>query len=302
MGRVNQTCRLFQMIRARILIQRVGGDTGPGHPFLGVTWLNGEMVFVKRSDHTVATETRLRHLRTAFDDFSQMPCEPGIGPSHQRDSCIDRSIAGAAGNDHIGAILERFLKRLRPHHCDDSMRALDLVLGKFADRPQRRDLTCPRFGFQRILRLLAPNHRDFRMKSFLRGNLPYDFHQPINMRVTTTTASGTDEDGHSLLGTPFHHQRQIPLRRRARNERLSGAKIIRPWVHRPGVRRNQIEIHLKGALDRFLSIAVAKHARCRKHSYRFHLCSPALRFYQHKHKYLSFRTRPSATARTVILL
>ena len=296
--RIDEAGRLFQMIGTRVLVERMGGNSGSCHAFVGMARFDSEVIVVERADDTVTAEAGLRDLSAAFDDLAKMPSESRVGASHQRDRGVNRGVARAPGDHYIGAVLKCFLERLRAHHCDDAVRVIDFFLGELCDRTKRCNLAGLELCLQGVLRLLAPNHCDLRMKSIFGRNLAHDLHQPVDMRITAAAAGRPDENWDTLLRASHHHQGQVALRRGPRHEGLSRTEIIRPRIHRARIGRDQVQFHFKRALDRFLGIAVTEHSSGRQHSYWFHLRSPAHREVRcDSIRYTGFCVRPQCHCR-----
>ena len=170
------------------------------------------------------------------------------------------SVAGAAGNHHLGARLQRASERLCAHHADDALAAVDDRVIERSLRRQRPNPPLGQLALEIPLVLLGADHRQAEVKPLLAGDLLRHLHHRRQVGVAAAGAGGSHQQRNLALHGSQQTDAQVPFDPLPGLRRHPGAKASRTAVGGAGIAADEVRLPTQRPLEAALVKPGPEHA------------------------------------------
>ena len=122
--------------RVAALVQRMAGNRDGGAAMIGVARLDFEVIVPHAAEQGLGKIVRYRRQPRTFENLAAVKRQAFIEAAQDRQRGKNRVVARAAGDDDVGACVERSDERLSAHLCHDGTALIDGPGRQRAVRPQ----------------------------------------------------------------------------------------------------------------------------------------------------------------------
>ena len=241
-------------------VERMRGDRCHGADLVRIGRLDGERVAIEGGQQPVRAMPRIGGGAAAFQQLAHVHGEAAVEAAQQRVGAHHRRIEGAAGDDDLGAGLDRPHEGLVAHLADDPRRPLEMARRQGVVVIERRDGAIGQPAAQPVAVDLGADPRRAEAVAALAADLAIDLDQPVKMAVAAGAAGAADQDRDAMPMGGIEDHLQVLPHRPAVGEGDAGAEIVRAGVDRSGVDGEDVGPTFHAEAHRPLGNAVAQHS------------------------------------------
>ncbi len=267
---LQRAARLVEQERVGVLVERVRRDADRRALHLRIRRLDDEFVLAHGAEHAVGREAVGHRCRAALENLGGVPRQPRREAVLDRQRGENRGVARAAGEHHLRAVVERFLKGLDAHHAHYVVGARQRLLVERRRGVERPDAAFTEFLQQVFAWRLGIDHRRLEMVAVLACDLLHDLPGPLEVDLPPCPAAAADEERNLLLQCRRDQQSQVALARLAGEHRLASAELVGAVVGRAAVAADEERIGGHHPLQRRFLETRADHAGGRYVTHFFH--------------------------------
>ena len=264
---VQRAFRLVYAIRIALFVETVGGHRHRRRMTNRVHAVDDEAFAVERAEQRVAP-ARCGAERGAFDDLGQVHRRPQRIAQRCRDRRVHRSIAGTAGNHHLGPRIERALEGFDTHLADDVRSVIDITLGKRRYRAEGAYFLVANRALDQIARHVGGDRSETEMQACGTGDVAHHLQSLVEMRRRARGTGGSKEQRDAEVPRAAQYAGEVVARHGVAGGEIAAAEIVGPRIDRAHVSADEMRLAFQSLGEGRFGNAVAQLAGGGEHPQR----------------------------------